>query len=182
VSRYWLELEPAVAGGTPTQVAALVPLASGQSFKFHFIFDEDGYLYIFGPGGDTNEPTAFLTTKPLAKSGVTSNRVTKGVEFSFPKGELNSLTLDKNPGTDNFTVVFSKTPLSSPSFFNEQVTGEPLPATQQSDLKTFISRYQNRRPVTELDESNAQAPFVKVKAPPDQTNNPMVFEIRIQHN
>ena len=182
VSRYWLELEPAAAGGTPTQVAGLVPIASGQSFKFHFTFDDDGYLYIFGPGGDTNRPTAFLTTKPLALTGVTSNRVTKGVEFSFPKGAGSNLTLDKNPGTDNFTVVFSKTPLSSPSLFNEQVTGEPLPATQQSDLKTFLSRYQDKRPVTELDESNAQAPFVKVKTPPDQTNNPMVFEIRIQHN
>jgi hypothetical protein len=182
VSRYWLELEPAAAGGKPTRVAGLVPIASGQSFKFHLTFDEDGYLYIFGPGGDTNEPTAFLTTKPLAQTGVTSNKVAKGVEFSFPKGERNSLTLDKNPGTDNFTVIFSKTPLPSPSFFNEQVTGEPLPAGQQSDLKTFVGRYQDKRPVTELDESNAQAPFVKVKAPADQTNNPIVFEIRIQHN
>ena len=106
----------------------------------------------------------------------------KGDEFSFPKGDGNSLTLDKNPGTDNFIVVFSKTPLPSPSFFNEQVTGEPLAAAQQSDLKAFVSRYQDKRLVTELDESNAEAQFVKVKAPPDQTNNPMVFEIRIQHN
>ena len=182
LSRYWLELEPGVAGARPTKVAALVAIASGQSFKFHFIFNEDGYLYIFGPGGDTNEPTAFLTTKPLAQTGVTSNKVAKGTEFSFPKGAGNNLTLDKNPGTDNFTVVFSKAPLSSPSFFNDQVTGEPLPATQQSDLKTFVSRYQDKRAVTELDESNAQAPFVKVKAPPDEANNPVVFEIRIQHN
>jgi len=181
-SRYWLELDPATEGGTPTQVAALVPIASGQSFKFHFIFHEDGYLYIFGPGGDTNKPTAFLTTKPLAKTGVTSNKVAKGDEFSFPKGDGNSLTLDKNPGIDNFIVVFSKTPLPSPSFFNEQVTGEPLAAAQQSDLKAFVSRYQDKRLVTELDESNVEAQFVKVKAPPDQTNNPMVFEIRIQHN
>jgi hypothetical protein len=182
VSRYWLELEPAAAGGKPTRVAGLVPIASGQSFKFHFTFDEDGYLYIFGPGGDTNEPTAFLTTKPLAQTGVTSNKVAKGVEFSFPKGEGNNLTLDKNPGTDNFTVVFSKTLLPAPSLFNNQVTGEPLPAAQQTDLKTFITRYQDKRPATELDESNAQAPSVKVKAPADQTNNPIVFEIRIQHN
>jgi hypothetical protein len=181
-SRYWLELEPAAAGGKPTRVAGLVPIASGQSFKFHFTFDEDGYLYIFGPGGDTNEPTAFLTTKPLAQTGVTSNKVAKGVEFSFPTGAGNNLTLDKNPGTDNFTVVFSKTLLPSPSFFNNQVTGEPLPAAQQADLKTFVARYQDKRPVTELDESNAQAPSVKVKAPADQTNNPIVFEIRIQHN
>jgi len=182
VSRYWLELEPAVKGAKPTRVAGLVPIASGQSFKFHFTFNEDGYLYIFGPGGNTNEPTAFLTTKPLAQTGVTSNKVSQGIEFSFPRGAENSLTLDKNPGTDNFTVVFSKTPLSSPSFFNEQVSGEPLPAGQQADLKTFVARYADKKPVTELDESNAQAPLVKVKAPPDQTNNPIVFEIRIQHN
>jgi serine/threonine-protein kinase len=185
VGRYWLKLE-AAAGAQPSQVAALVPIASGKSFKFHFSFEEDGYLYIFGPGGDTNEPTGFLTSKPLAQTGVTSNKVAKGVEFSFPKDvkkdEQNWLTLDKNPGTDNFTVIFSKTPLSSPSFLSEQVTGEPLPPAQQTELKSFITRYQDKRPVTELDESNAQAPFVKVKTTPDQTNNPIVFEIRIQHN
>ena len=182
VSRYWLELDPAVAGGEPTIVAALVPIASGQSFKFHFTFNEDGYLYIFGPGGDTNKPTAFLTTKPLARTGVTSNKVVKGIEFSFPRGADNSLTLDKNPGTDNFIVIFSKTQLASPPFLNEQVTGEPLSAALQADLKTFVAGHQDKRPVTELDESNTRAPFVKVKAAPDQTNNPIVFEIRIQHN
>jgi serine/threonine protein kinase len=182
VGRYWLKLDP--ANGEPTQVAALVPIASGQSFKFHFTFDEDGYLYILGPGGNTNQPTAFLTSKPLAQTGVTSNKIARGVEFSFPKDgkEANWLTLDKNPGTDNFIVIFSKTPLSSPSFLSEQVTGEPLPAAQQTELKSFISRYQDKRPVTELDESNPQAQFVRVKATPDQTSNPIVFEIRIQHN
>src|ERR1043165_1728812 len=182
ISRYWLELAPASKGAQPTRVAALVPIASGQSFKFHFTFSENGYLYIFGPGGNTNQPTAFLTTKPLARTGVTSNSVSQGVDFSFPKGAGNDLTLDKHPGTDNFTVVFSKTPLSSPLFFNEQVTGEPLPAAQQSELKSFLSRYQEKPPVTENDESNVQAPFVKVKATPEQTNNPIVFEIRIQHD
>jgi len=182
ISRYWLELEPAAAGGQTTKVAGLVPIASGQSFKFHFTFNEDGYLYIFGPGGNSNEPTAFLTTKPLVQTGVDSNKVSKGVEFSFPSGAGNNLTLDKNPGTDNFTVIFAKTPLAAPSFLNEPVTGEPLSAAQQADLKTFVARYQDKRPVTELDESNTRAPFVRVKVPPDQTNNPIVFEIRIQHN
>jgi len=182
ISRYWLELEPAAAGGQTTKVAGLEPIASGRSFKFHFTFNEDGYLYIFGPGGNTNEPTAFLTTKPLPQSGVRSNQVSKGVDFSFPSGADNSLTLDKNPGTDNFTVIFAKTPLAAPSFLNEPVTGEPLSAAQQADLKAFAGRYHDKRPVTELDASNARAPFVRVKAPPDQTGNPIVFDIRIQHN
>jgi eukaryotic-like serine/threonine-protein kinase len=178
VSRYWLELDP--PAGPTTQVAGLVPLASGQSFKFHFTFNEDGYLYIFGPGNG-NQPTAFLTTKPLPRSGVRSNQVARGIEFSFPRGSGNNLTLDKNPGTDNFTVIFARTPLPGPSFLNEPVTGEPLLASQQADLKAFIAKYQEQRPVTELDESNASAPFVKVKAKPDQSGNPIIFDIRIQH-
>ncbi len=180
-SRYWLVLEPAAAGGPTTQVAALVPIASGQFFKFHFVFNEEGYLYIFGPG-DGNQPTAFLTTKPAARSGLTTNKVSKGVEFSFPKGADNSLRLDTNPGTDYFTVIFSKTPLASPSIFNVPVTGEPLPATEQADLKAFITKFQGTPPVTELDESTPRAPFVKVKTVPDTSGNPIVFQIRIQHN
>jgi hypothetical protein len=182
VTRYWLSLEP--KGRPKTQVAALVPIASGQEFKFHFNFAEDGYLYIVGPG-DKNQPSAFLTNKPAPGTGVTSNKVSKGVEFGFPKDDeenVNSLTLDKNPGTDHFTIIFAKAPLSSPSFLSEAVTGDPLTAAQQAELKDFVSRYQSKPPITELDESNARAPFVRVKAGPDQTSNPIVFNIRIQHN
>ena len=180
VSRYWLELEPSDSGGQPNRVAGLVPLASGQSFQFHFTFSEAGYLYVFGPGGDTNAPTPFLSNKPLPKSGVTSNKVSKGVEFIFPNGE-GILTLDKNPGTDTFTIVFARSQLTSPSFLNEPVTGEPLSPAQQADLKTFLAKYREKPPETELDESNAQAPFVRVKSTPEQYNNPIVFDIRIQH-
>ncbi|HKG81232.1 MAG TPA: DUF4384 domain-containing protein, partial [Pyrinomonadaceae bacterium] len=177
ISRYWLELAP-----QSTRVAGLEPIASGKSFKFHFTFNEEGYLYIFGPGGDSNQPTAFLTTKPLARTGVKSNKVTNGVEFSFPSGSGNNLTLDKNAGTDSFTVIFSRTQLPSPSFLNEPVTGEPLSASQQDELKSFVGKYQEKRTIAELDESNGRAPFVRVKATPDQTGNPIVFDIRIQHN
>jgi serine/threonine protein kinase len=182
ISQYWLELEPAVAGGESTRVAGLVPMASGQRFKFHFTFGEEGYVYIFGPGPDSNQPTAFLTTKPWPDSGVASNKANKGVDFSFPSGAGNNLKLDDNPGTDNFTVIFSKNPIQSPSFFNDPVTGDPLSPSQQSELKAFVSKYQEKRAVTELDESNARAPFVRVKAISDQTSNPIVFDIRIQHN
>jgi serine/threonine protein kinase len=182
VSRYWLSLEP--KGKPKTQVAALVPIASGQEFRFYFKFAEDGYLYIVGPG-DKNQPTAFLTTKPSPRTGVTSNKVSKGVDFGFPKDDdenVHTLTLDTHPGTDHFTVIFSKTPLSSPSFLSDPVTGDALTAAQQAELKDFFSRYQSKAPTTELDESNASAPFVRVKAMTDQTSNPIVFDIRIQHN
>ncbi len=182
ISRYWLALEPAKAGEQAKRVAGLEPIASGQFFKFYFVFAEEGYVYIFGPGGDTNQPTAFLTTKPLPETGLTSNKVRPGVEFSFPSGAGNNLRLDRKPGIDSFTVIFSKTQLPSPQFLNEPVTGEPLSAAHQAELKSFVNKYQEKRTVTELDESNARAPFVKVKAVPDQSGNPIVFDIRIQHN
>lgn len=178
-SRYWLELQPARDGGPKTQVAGLVPIASGQRFSFHFTFAEDGYLYIFGPGSN-NQLTAFLTTKPQPDTGLTTNKVSKGTEFSFPKG--NTLSLDTNPGTDNFTIIFSKAPLASPPFLDMPVTFEPLSASEQADFKAFRSKYQEKPPVIELDDSNPKAQFVKVKTATDPSNNPLVFDIRIQHN
>jgi hypothetical protein len=179
IGRYWLELEPAKEGDPKTKVAALVPVASGQAFTFHLTFDEDGYVYIFGPGKN-NQPTAFLTSKPLRDTGFTTNKVAKGEEVSFPKG--NTLTLDQKPGTDRFTIIFSKSQLSSPSFLDEAVTFEPLSASQQADFKAFVSKYQETPPVIELDETNPKAQFVKVKTTLDRGNNPVVFDIRIQHN
>ena len=181
IGRYWLELEPPPAGGQSTRVAALVPIASGQSFKFHLTFTDAGYVYIFGPG-ENNQPTAFLTSRPLPESGVTSNQVTGGSDFSFPRGQGNNVTLDKNPGTDVFTILFSKTPLQSPAFLNERVTGKPLSSAEQTELKSFVAKYGEQQPVTELDESSPRAPLVRVKLPAEQTNAPVVFEIRVQHN
>src|SRR5688572_21329611 len=177
---YWLELAPATRGAEPARVAGLVPLASGQALRFHFVFKEDGYLYIFGPGAN-NQPTAFLTTNPSPKTGVKSNMVVQGQDFGFPRGDMD-LTLDTNPGTDTFTVIFSKTALSAPGFLAVPVTGEPLSAEQQAELKAFAAKYQQKALITEHDESTAGAPSVRVKVPPDQTGNPIVFDIRIQHN
>jgi len=180
ITRYWLELVPK-GGGQSTQVAGLVPIASGQSFRFHFVFSEAGYVYIFGPG-DKNQPTAFLTTKPLPDAGVTSNQVSAGREFIFPNGQDNKITLDKNPGTDVFTIVFAKTQLPAPAFLNQPVTGEPLSPAEQAELTSFVSQYAQKPPITERDESNARAPLVRVKVPADAASNPIVFDIRIQHN
>jgi serine/threonine protein kinase len=181
VSRYWLMLEPTKAGEKQTRVAALVPIASGQAFQIRLVFPEDGYVYIVGPGGDNNEPTAFLTTKPMPETGLTSNATTAGAEFSFPKGD-GLLRLDKKPGTDTFTVIFSKTRLETPSFLGSQVTGNPMPANQLAEFHEFINKYKAKSPSLEADNSNNQSPFVRVKVTADQPSNPIVFEIRIQHN
>jgi hypothetical protein len=89
--------------------------------------------------------------------------------------------LDKNPGTDVFTIIFSKTVLASPIFLNEPTTFKPLTTAQQTELSEFVRKNQEK-PLLELDESNSRAPFMRVKVAQNQTGNPIVFDIRIQHN
>ena len=178
VGSYWLELEQPEKGSA--RVGSLVPIASGQALKLHFSFSEDGYIYLIGPGGDTNQPTAFLTSKPPEGSGLTTNQVKRNADFSFPSGS-NWLSLDKNPGTDTFKVIFSRTPLKSPAFLDQSVTLQPLTPAQLGELNQFEAKYKDSKMVVELDESNKQAPSMRIKAPPEQENNPIVFDIRIQH-
>ncbi len=182
--RYWLEVLPNAAVAEPTRVAGAVPLASGQAFKFHFELGENGYLYIIGPG-ERNQPTAFLTAKPAAISGLDNNEVSKGSDFSFPSGLEHWLELDKKPGTENYTIIFSLEPLSAPAFLTSQATGKPLSDTEQAELSDFLTKYKTNEPVTEINDKDAEAPFVMVKVPPRTTSEnagrPVLFDVRIQH-
>jgi serine/threonine-protein kinase len=180
IGRYWLEILP-VRGEENVRVAGIVPLASGQPFKFHFQLSEDGYLYIVGPGIG-NRPTAFLTSKPAAVSGVTSNRVTKSSDFSFPEGLEHWLELDKKPGTEDYTIIFSRDPLTSPAFFAEQTTGEPLDDAQNVQFQEFVSQHKTAQPAAEVNDSNAAEPFVQLKLPQtSEAGNLIMFHVRIQH-
>jgi serine/threonine protein kinase len=181
VAQYWFELLPESVLGESVRAAGAVPLASEQSFKFHFVFKQDGYLYIVGPG-EQNKPTAFLTAKPARLSGLDSNRVSKGADFSFPDGIEHWLRLDKKAGTEDYTVIFSPTPLTEPGFLAAEATGSPLGETQQAELTDFLAKNKTSDPTIEINDKDASQPFVAVKAPrPDGASNPIVFRIRIQH-
>lgn len=181
VGQYWLELFPESLIGDSVRVAGAVPLASAQSFKFHFVFTEPGHLYIVGPG-EQNKPTAFLTDRPAAVSGLDSNQVAKGSDFSFPSGLEHWLQLDKKAGTEDYTIIFSPTPLTEPPFFGEPATGSPLSETEQLQLSTFLAKHTGQEPVIEINDKDAERPYAAVKAArAGSANSPLVFRIRIQH-
>ena len=181
VGRYWLEVLPSALATEPQRVAGAVPLTSGGAFKFHFEFGGEGYLYIVGPG-DKNQPTAFLTDKPAPISGVESNQVGKGSDFSFPNGLEHWLELDKKPGTEEYAIIFSPQRLSRPAFFSSQATGKPLSETEQAEFSDFLAKYKTSEPVTEINDKDAAAPFVTVKVPQSASSGgPVVFTVRIQH-
>ncbi|HXL82359.1 MAG TPA: serine/threonine-protein kinase [Pyrinomonadaceae bacterium] len=179
--RYWLETLPNQLAAEPVRVAGAVPLKSGQAFKFHFEFLENGFVYVIGPG-EQNQPTAFLTEKPAAISGLESNQVVKGDDFSFPSGLEHWLELDKKPGSENYTIIFSTQKLSAPAFLTQQATGKPLRDTEQTELRDFLNQHQTNTPVTELNDKDAAAPYVALKIPAAKDpGTPVIFEIRIQH-
>jgi serine/threonine protein kinase len=184
VGRYWLEVLPSALAAEPKRIAGNAPLKSGEAFKFHFEFGGSGYVYIVGPG-EKNQPTAFLTNRPADISGLESNEVSKGSDFSFPSGIEHWLELDKKAGTEDYTIVFSPQQLTTPGFFGSQATGKPLSETEQAELTDFLAKYKTTDAVTEVDEKNSDGPFVKVKVPQsggDSAGAPVVFTIRIQHN
>ncbi|MBV9959713.1 MAG: DUF4384 domain-containing protein, partial [Acidobacteria bacterium] len=176
--QYWLELD----GAKPARVAAVVPLASGQSFRFHITPQEDGYLYIVGPGED-NVPLTFLTAQPLAGTGVKNNSVKANQDYAFPRagGQIEWITLDKNPGTEFYTIIFSKTPLTALSFLNEEAN-HPLTSSQQSAWQAFLSEHKANAPATNVMDENSAEPYVSVKSPQAKgDDDPLVFDVRIEH-
>lgn len=183
---YWLEVAEAGPNGDSARVAPVVAFKSGQSFKFHFTPRRDGFLYIIGPGEDF-KPTTFLTAKPVEDSGLESNEVEDGVEFTFPQDvedgdevQEHWITLDKKAGTENYTVIYSPTPLTAPAFLNNEA-GHELTAAEQKELEDFRAKYKANAPTTNVINGGGTDPLVSVKVPQAAESEPVIFEVRIEH-
>ena len=184
ITRYWLEVESEKGVATMT-AGTVMELDSGQSFKFHFSPSENGYLYIIGPGNQ-NVPSVFLTARPDSDSGLKTNEVKSGLDFSFPKGDKKWITLDKIAGSENYTIVFSGQPLTVPAFFASQSV-RALSSEEQAELAAFREKYKANMVAADtiaadvMSASGAQ-PFVSVKVPQTMAEGaPVIFDIRIEH-
>lgn len=183
VGRYWLEVS------TPKKDEAIragdsVTMNSGQDFKFHFSPSKSGYLYIIGPG-EKNAPTTFLTNKPVPQSGLKTNEVKSGVDFSFPAdagAKANWITLDVTPGTDEFIVIFSPVALTQPAFLDGP-SGRPLTADEQAQLTRFRDQWPGISNQTWTDViTTGASPFVSVKVPQNADEDAsVIFRVRIEH-
>ena len=180
---YWLEIEKAGPNGDSARVAGVVPLASKESFKFHFTPRTSGYLYIIGPGPD-GKPLTFLTAEPAEDTGVETNELEGGVDYIFPDDEENKehwITLDKNPGTESYTVIFSPVKLTAPAFLDKEA-GSELTAAEKKELEDFQAKYKANAPSTAVINGGGTDPSVSVKVPQAAApSGPVIFDVRIEH-
>jgi serine/threonine protein kinase len=181
VTRYWLEID------TSDKAAAMragdsVTLQSGQSFKFHFNPSQSGFVYIVGPGPN-NVAATFLTAQPSAESGLKTNEARSGLDFSFPadRGKTaNFITLNKTPGTDEFTVIFSANAISTPAFFAGP-SEHQLTADEQKQWNDFRAQFKANVAGTEVIKTGA-TPFVSVKVSQTAPEGaPVIFPVKIEH-
>jgi len=176
---YWFESfdkndEP--SGKRIAETAAT--LQSGKWFKFHFTPKERGYLYIIGPGAGGNAQMTMLTAQ--GAGALKSNLVGAGADFSFPFGAA-KFKLDDNPGADDFTFIFSPTPLMSPSFLAGEYRHNLTPA-EVKELEDFRAQFKSGAPSVES-KGDGDARNVVVSAPQSATtgNNPLIFDVRVNH-
>jgi serine/threonine protein kinase len=178
---YWIEAfdDDAEQGAGRRVAARELSLPSGQQFKFHFVARARGYLYIVGPGVG-NAPTTFLTARPTGI--MKTNLAPAGADFVFPYGEGQVLELDKNPGTEEYVVIFSQTPLLAPAFLATE-SGHELTPAELKELEDLRARAKTALPSADVKESEAKggaavAVYVDAASAPSE---PVIFDIRIEH-
>jgi hypothetical protein len=177
---YWIEAFNDDAGeGAGRRIAAReISLASGQQFKFHFVTRERGYLYIVGPGAG-NAPTTFLTARPAGI--MKTNLASAGADFTFPYGDGQVLELDKNPATEEYVVIFSRTPLLAPAFLATDA-GHVLTPAELKELEDLRARSKTALPVADVKDSGAESGAVAVAVQSaGAPSEPVIFDIRIEH-
>ena len=179
IGRYWLEVD------TPKKDDAVragdsVAMQSGQRFRFHFSPNENGYIYVIGPS-KTNTRAIYLTAKPSTESGLKTNEVKSGLDFSYP-GITSKywVTLVDTPGTEEFTFVFSRTPIENPPFFSGPSEHE-LTAEEEKQLDDFRTQFKANVVAAEVIKNGA-FPSVAVKVPQSAAEGtPVFFKVRVDH-
>ena len=113
----------------------------------------------------------FLTTQPVKESGVNTNQVRGGAEFSFPGGRDNWI----EPARDEiYTVIFSQDALRSPSFLSLRA-GRRLTPTEEGELTVMRSRAKADRRLVE--ERSGNETIIKAES---GKSGPLIFDIPIK--
>jgi serine/threonine protein kinase len=169
-----LTAEDTVVAGM--RVAEPAPmLTSGQSFRFHFMPKERGFLYVIGSASGGNAQAIVMTGQGVRS--LKTNLVVADADFALPpNGE--PWKLDPQPGADVLTVIFSPKPLGSPAFFAG--TPRTLKSEEIVALEEFRAQFKSDAPTVGVaDDGEKKRVVVKVTATAE--GHPLIFDVRIDH-
>jgi hypothetical protein len=173
--RYYLEIE---SGRNATTRATGFEPIGGRGFRFHFIPRNRGYLYIIAEG-EMNLPTLHLTARPLEKTGVTTNLIEAGADYSFPSGQGNKIGLGDFGNTTKFTIIFSPMQLKKPEFLSSRAD-RPLTADEQREMASLWRQFGEQTPKTAV-KTDGDGVSVAVLVKADRANDqPIIFDIPLK--
>jgi hypothetical protein len=166
VLTYYLETE--ADDGRTTRASGFETFKPDQKYKLHFTPRESGYLYIVAPGTSL-DPTTYLTARPIAATGVSTNQATAGSDFVFPGGD-NWMRVKGEVETTQVRVIFSPEPLQTPDYLVSSA-GRKLTPDEYSQLEKYAAR-------GETDQSGERStPRVALKG---EERKPIMFDIRLK--
>lgn len=180
VSRLFLEVQ--AQSGQISRASGIDPLPPHQGFKFHFLPERSGYLYIVATGRDS-ELTTLLTAQPDPAYGPATNRIEPGSEFVFPRDSSSrehwiGRTSSREPTI--FTLILSPEPLAEPAFFNERA-GRRLTASERASFEEFSSRLSGvARAEIKADQLNAQPTAVVEIASGEGAGTVLVWQVMVR--
>jgi hypothetical protein len=94
-----------------------------DGFKFHFKTNEPGFIYLVATRN--NQPTLFLSGRKDPQTGEVPNQVEAGQDFVVPSSRDQWFGIKSQ--IQNFTVIFSNTPLGNPAFLRAEPMHELTP-------------------------------------------------------
>ncbi|KAF0214927.1 MAG: hypothetical protein FD167_5232, partial [bacterium] len=186
--RYWLEFTPPrkkeIDKIVPINKADISVIPSDYYFKFHFLPNQSGYLYILGVGKN-DLLMNFLSNTPTSDTGLKSNKINLGEKITFPSGVASSgedrvINLGGIPGKETYSIIFSAQPLTSPNFLNSK-PGYELTQKEFAEWEQFRASAQVAKVTIESgnQEVSSLAKVVISKVKPEQ---PVIFNITFEHN
>jgi serine/threonine protein kinase len=175
---YWFETfeKSGAVNGAGQRVAEPAPmLTSGQSFRFHFMPKQRGYLYIIGSASGGNEQAIVMTGQGVRS--LKSNLIIADADFALPpNGE--PWKLDPQPGADVLTVIFSPKPIESLAFFAGKT--RTLKFEEIAALEEFRAQFNSDAPTFAVAGDGAEK-RVAVSVPATAEGHPLIFDVRIDH-
>jgi hypothetical protein len=110
-----------------------------------------------------------------------SNLVGGGADFAFPSMGGTRLIIDNNPGADEFTFIFSPTPIASPAFLAGKYLHVLTPA-EVKVLEDFRAQFKSDAPeVSTRGEGDERRVVVLAPEPATEAARPLIFDVRIDH-